>query len=479
MSNSLSAQNYMLINKDRKMSFARLSETGVDSVFYFMGVSNTEIVGADTIHYFSSQLQPSGIPDCDFIYNDTVILGPKVLVQSDTDITHVFFNQFNDSIFIKSQITDGDTWTVYRWSNGSYVKATVVNHLLRTIIPGIDDSLYRIQLNVFTSAGTMLTDTFPNATKIDITENYGVSEIFDFNIFPMPGDSIGRVLRGLENPDIGIVNLDAENAFDFGTGYEFHYKEESVPDNNSTADKRISAWKYFVLAKSAAPSSVTYTMERIQFDTLYFDGMPTSTFVWDTIEITYNYADFAYLDSLEFQVQQQNNFGYADWVKIDTIYSGIAHKYIYDWYNYNDIDKCLSNPDEVNMPEQLFGDGLGLMHYLDSTDVETYYAFNMTYFKVGLNEWGTPYDFSALDNTAIAINKPNAFQVFPNPCSEVLFVNLQEVNQVASIFNTTGKMVMQTVCNAGQVNVADLEPGIYFIKISGSDNIRVSQFVKL
>jgi len=478
-SNCLVAQNYMLINKDRKMTFARLSEIGVDSVFYFMNVNNTEIVGADTIHYFSNQLQPGVTPDCELIYNDTVILGTKVLVQSDSDITHVFFNQFNDSIFIKSQIKDGDTWKVYNWSNGSYVKATVVNHLLRTILPGVDDSLYRIQFNVFTLDGIMLTDTFPNATKIDITENYGISEFFDFNIFPLPGDSIGRVLRGLENPDAGIVNIDAQNAFNYGLGYEFHYKEESVPDNNSTADKRISAWKYFVLAKSEIVGGVTYTMERIQFDTLYFDGVPTSTLVWDTAEVTYNYADYAYLDSLEFQLQQQNNFGYSDWVKIDSLFAGIPHKYIYDWFNYNDVDLCLSNPDAISQPEQLFGDGLGLMHYTDSTSIDDYYSINMTYFKVGLNEWGTPYDFSALDNTAITINNENILKIYPNPCNDVLHINLQDLNQVVTILNTTGTIVMQTTYSGGQINVSSLEQGMYFVKISGPNNFAVTQIVKL
>jgi hypothetical protein len=200
------------------MTFARLSETGTDSIFYFMNVNATEIAGTDTIHYFGNQIQPGADPGCDYIYNDTVILGTKVLVQNDTDITHVFFNNNNDSIFIHSQIEDGDTWKVYKWPNGTYVKATVVNHLLRTILPGIEDSLYRIQLNVFTALGAALTDTFPNGTKIDITKDHGISEFFDFTIFPLPGDSVGRVLRGIENPDEGTVNIDAQNAFDFELG---------------------------------------------------------------------------------------------------------------------------------------------------------------------------------------------------------------------------------------------------------------------
>jgi hypothetical protein len=220
-------------------------------------------------------------------------------------------------------------------------------------------------------------------------------------------------------------------------------------------------------------------MERIQFDTLYFGGAPSSAVVWDTIDVTYNYADYTYLDLQELQVFESTNFGYADWVIIDTIFAGIAHKYVYDWYDYNEVEKCLSNPENNNMPEQLFGDGLGIMHYLDSTDINNYYALDLTYFKVGLNEWGTPYDFSDFDYTGIIINEQATVKVYPNPCYDVLNFNLQEMDCVATIFNVTGEMVMQTRVNAGQLNVTSLEPGLYYLKLNGLNNVALTQFVKM
>lgn len=475
----VAAQNYQLVNKDRKMTYARINEAGFDSIFYFMEINNFETVGDDSIFYLSPIIKDSVAGDCPYVYNDTVILGSKILVQSDTDKTYVFFNRNNDSIFIKSLIDVGDTWKVYKWSNGSYVKATVVNHLLRTVLPGIEDSLYRIQLNVYTLGGTMLTDTFPNATKIDITENYGIIEFFNFNIFPSPDDSIGRVLRGLENPDEGIVNIDAQNAFDFNTGYEFHYREESVPDNNSAADKRVTAWKYFVLAKTLSPGAATYTMERIQFDTLYFGGSPTSTVVWDTVDITYTYSDYTFLDALEFQVFENTHFGYSDWVKAPELFSGIPHKYVYGWYNYDEATKCLSNPDNIDMPEQLYGDGLGVMQYVDSTDMANYYSLNMTYFKQGLNEWGTPYDFSSLDNTAITTISENKLNLYPNPCANEIHFNGPYLNGDVTIFNINGELILETTSSNQTVDVSRLQAGVYYLRIQNLQNTAITSFVKL
>ena len=66
----------------------------------------------------------------------------------------------------------------------------------------------------------MQLETFPNATKLDITKDHGISEVYNFNIFPLPGDSAVRKLRGLDNPDEAIVDIDAQNyCLDLDSGH--------------------------------------------------------------------------------------------------------------------------------------------------------------------------------------------------------------------------------------------------------------------
>ena len=476
------SQNYMLFERNRTMNFARLNHLGEDSIYYFMKITGEEVTGEDTTWYFNTQLRtpvaPS--PDCFLENKDTVILGSRVLILNDTDRTHVFFNRQNDSIFIKTQVVVGNTWKFYTWSNGTYVKATVINKLEGVLVGGEIDSFYRIKLNVFTAGGTLLADTFPNETKIDFSKTYGLIEFFDFNIFPNPGDSLGRVLRGLSNPDIGIVDIDAQTAFEFETGYEFHFREEMVPDLESDADARIRAWKYFVMEKEIDPLGATYTMERIQFDTVYTDGVPATNIIWDTVIVHYDFADYAFLDTIEFNVMQNTQYGYADWVSDHEVYSGVAHKNVYDWYDYDEASGCLGNPDDISNPRQTYGQGLGTMLYIDSTDTNNYYKLEMVYFKQGLTVYGTPYDFSALDNPVVNFEPINRLMIYPIPATDVIHIEQTfPESGMLTISDIYGKTVLAESGATNPISITSLPAGYYTITITHETGVWQGKLIKL
>lgn len=478
----LLGQSYMLFEKDRVMNFARLNGLGFDSIYYFMKVNEETVSGEDTTWHFNQQLRepPIADPTCLYKNDDTVMLGNRVLILNDTDRTHVFFNKNNDSIFFKTQVVLGNTWRMYEWSNGSYVKATVINKLEGELLPGIVDSFYRIKLNVFTAGGTLLPDTFPNETKMDFSKTLGLIEFFDFSIFPEPGDGFAHVLRGLSNPDKGIVDVDAQTAFSFEPGYEFHYREIHAPDDESGADLRISAWKYFVMSAAHEPDGATYTMERILFDTLYFEGVPTSNIIWDTLEVHYDFADYAFLDTMEYNLFEQTNFGYADWVLNDTIFNGVAHKHVYDWYFYTTGDSCLSNPAGISNPEQTYGDGLGIIYYLDSLNSDNYYELQMVYFKQGLITYGTPHDFSILDIAIQDLVKLNEFKVYPNPADNTISLSMPlEGNCVYSITDLVGRqLIANTITQTNSIDISALPSGYYIIHVTGVNDNWVSRFIK-
>jgi hypothetical protein len=449
------------------MTFARLSAAGKDSVFYFIKTDSVALEGTDSAYYFSTQFTSVGaVPECEWVRTDTSILGFKMLIKPDPQATHVFFNQHNDSIFIKSQVNVGDYWTVYKWPDGSFIKATVVNKLERTILPDVIDTILRIQFTVFDVFNTIMADSFPTETKMDISKFHGLTEFFNFNIFPLPGDSIGRVLRGLSNPYENVVDVDAYRAMNYSLGYEFHYKETAVPDAESGALKIISAIKYFVMTKTPMADGVSYQVERIKYDTLYFTDVPSILVTWDTIELTYMYADYAYLDAHEFTLFDNIHQGYSDWEKDSSLYEGIPHKYVFDHYTFNEATNCLSNPDGITQPVEIYGDGLGTIYYLDSTSVDDYYELSMQYFQAGLIQWGTPYDFSDLD---LPIN--NAFvsqlHIFPNPAQHELIISgLTDATPATfEIFDLNGKCMQQTQSYTGSIDVSKLQAGMYMISI--------------
>lgn len=471
----------MLFERNRTMNFARLNQAGEDSLYYFMKIIGEDVVGEDTIWYFNTQLRTPDVPtaDCFLENKDTVILGDRVLIMNDTDRTHVFFNYRNDSIFIKTQVVVGNTWKMYKWPNGSYVKATVINKLEGVLVGGEIDSFYRFRLNVFTAGGTLLTDTFPNETKIDFSKTYGLIEFFDFHMFPKPGDSIARVLRGLSNPDIGIVDVDAQTAFEYETGYEFHYREEMVPDLESDADSRIRAWKYFVMDKEIDAFGATYTMERIQFDTVYTDDVPSTNTIWDTITVHYDFADYAFLDTIEYNLMQSDNYGYSDWTMDAAQYNGVAHKTVYDWFNYDIVSGCLSNPDLISNPRQIYGAGLGTMLYIDSADAGDYYKLEMVYFKQGLTEYGNPYDFSALDNPIVEFEQANYLLIFPNPASDIIQIEHTAQNSgIMTVTDMCGKQVIIASPAPNQISIATLPAGYYTITILDETGVWQGKLIK-
>lgn len=480
-SNSAFSQNYRLVDKDRVMTFARLSVTGKDSLYYFIKTDSVALDGPDSVYYFSTQFKnATGDPDCEWVRTDTSILGFKMLIKPDAQATHVFFNQHGDSIFIKSLVNIGDYWTAYKWPDGSFIKATVVNKLERTILPDVEDTILRIQFTVFNALNVIMPDSFPTETKMDISKFHGLTEFFNFNIFPLPGDSIGRVLRGLTNPYENVVDVDAFRAFNYSLGYEFHYRETSVPDIESGAEKRVSAIKYFVMTKTPLADGVTYDIERIKYDTLYFTDLPSVIVTWDTIEVTYTYADYAYLDSHEFTLFENLHQGYSDFVMDTAIYEGVPHKNVFDHYIYNPDTYCLSNPDGITQPIEIYGDGIGTIYYLDSTNADNYYELEMVYFQAGLIQWGSPYDFSVLD-LEISNLETNNILIYPNPASGIMYIENYS-NFIPTewyIYDVNGKLILHQQANSNTFDVHLLKQGIYTLTLVNDSFSVKKTFVKL
>jgi hypothetical protein len=178
---------------------------------------------------------------------------------------------------------------------------------------------------------------------------------------------------------------------------------------------------------------------------------------------------------------QSEKFGYSDFILNDSLFKGIAHKYVYDWFQYDDETGCLANPDNDSQPEQLYGSGLGTMHYMDSTSDSEYYKLDMVYFQVGLLTWGTPYDFSNLD-VAVAGYSVGSVHIFPNPADNFLNFTLQEPEQVlASVYTAEGRLVFEKIFTPAihqlQIDISGLQPGMYLLKIRGNRSNSAAAFM--
>lgn len=90
---------------------------------------------------------------------------------------------------------------------------------------------------------------------------------------------------------------------------------------------------------------------------------------------------------------------------------------------------------------------------------------------------GFPADVSVKE-----VNQPAAFSIYPNPATDVLNVSMDNAGEAnLTITNSLGAAVMQQeiVASETKLDIKNLAPGIYFIKLSGAGNSLVKKFVKL
>ena len=84
------------------------------------------------------------------------------------------------------------------------------------------------------------------------------------------------------------------------------------------------------------------------------------------------------------------------------------------------------------------------------------------------------------DLTSVSENTVSTIDVYPNPAHEMVSFSLSDDAQV-SVYDMTGRVVSDSRMSAGvnNINVAQLESGIYFINVRYADNkTQVSRFVK-
>lgn len=169
----------------------------------------------------------------------------------------------------------------------------------------------------------------------------------------------------------------------------------------------------------------------------------------------------------------------ADWFKL-TIksyddYMGLTDSmdfYLADFrFNNNDSDYILKDWTYVDISSFQSNDSI---------------VFQLTSSDNGLYGMNTP-GYFCFDNlvyesdAAINENKQNQFQLYPNPSSDYVNVEMNALmNGSINIYDASGKQVYVQSLNALKttVQVSDLEQGIYFITISGENFFTSNTFIK-
>jgi hypothetical protein len=83
-------------------------------------------------------------------------------------------------------------------------------------------------------------------------------------------------------------------------------------------------------------------------------------------------------------------------------------------------------------------------------------------------------------NTESIGNSENKFYIYPNPTSNVLNISNTNNIEIKNIFvsDINGRVVKNEIGSLTQINVSDLNSGVYFVTIEAAEGKTTQKFIK-
>ena len=138
-------------------------------------------------------------------------LGNKV--QKDINQGLIFFNNNNDSIFLKYNASIGASWKFYQFADSSKIVATV-SQILPYPIFNMMDSIKKITLQFYNQQNQIASHPL-NGKEIVLSKNYGAVKLPDFYFFPNDTNLLER--------RFGWKQITNKQVYDFNPGDKYCY----------------------------------------------------------------------------------------------------------------------------------------------------------------------------------------------------------------------------------------------------------------
>ncbi len=435
-------------------------------------VSITPLGGNDTSFTFYTVVDSlSGLPaPCVLSASTTSWLGERMEVGGSVD--NYFFNQQGDTIFFRPGETNGYSYRMYTYPDGRYLQATQTNDQFVDII-GTIDRVKTFTLEERDAGGAAIASVW-NGKTFSFTERYGFSTIYNLQHFP--ADTTTYTLIGFTSPPLGQRLLNAFSVFDLRKGYELHYIDQvdDAIDNiqYTTREKRL----VLNVAVDVTTDTLWFTQERLRWTVAEDMSGSDTTFVVDTIIDTVALSAYTYLNGNHRQLFAfaPGRYGYSRHYTSDTT-GPIFRKEIHRPYTLDAANICLI-PAADTILREVYGDGLGVTEWLDSTDIRRHHRI-LVYAQQGVRRWGTPINFDQL----LSVQKPSLGTVTlsPNPGQTGFFVQGVAVTASVSIRQLSGQTVATVQYHPGMfTDVGHLPAGIYLVEIRSPEQTWHAMWMK-
>jgi hypothetical protein len=388
--------SWQIIHPERKTYYRANNE------LHAIAIDSTKQDGLD-LYYYNYRITR---PVCTDLYNCSCYypLAPTwlgdVVVQKQNNL-NILFNKFNDSLSIRADANTGTIWRFYKFSNGNYIDAELIQ-TKDTIFLGISDSIKIINLTAKDAQGQIIS-TFPQQSQIIISKNFGLLQAPDFYEYPDTLNNVTYTLVGMTNPIIGIQNVTAHSIFNYSPGDEFHVESIQTPMGPGVYylyDYIIT--KIIDKTESVTEDTVIYTYSLCEKYLRYrpFDIPHDSTLILknDTQQstIVFSSYDNSVLNSLPFQsiYTIQGQMILYDFMPVEFSNPKLIRSKQTDHFYYNQDSSCYiyqnawtPGPDYI-----YYMDGCGGPYYIGSEEAPPGYNDHkiLVYYKKGTEIWGTP-----------------------------------------------------------------------------------------
>lgn len=458
-------QNYRCVNPATKVFYA-------NGLYYLKGmrIDSVRTSGSETILYPFHCYRDAGYPRLDSA--GASWMGREIIERAD-GVT-MFVTQYYDTIFINTTAKRFDSWTFYKDTMGLHYEAKVIG-VDTAMVMGKVDSVKTIQLTSYTNT-TINTGDSLNNLVIKLSEDHGLIQCPDLGIFPMKNfDYLLCTYTNSVNPY--IVKAKANLSFkliDFNNPtykdlYDFNIGDKLL-------EEFIESYRY---------QYAEYTLRTVISKDTSISGQVTYAYnVWDQIYIPgSSYHTFG----------RYENVTYASNRFIDTSYMPEEWGSRYFYYYYpDDTSFCIKGAYMRTYN--------GIMY--PQHEVQTFEPVYMAKtFKKGIGSFDstkTPGAGPGPDETKITaiykgyscgempylfINNINYSKpaIYPNPATDHLTITGNTSIKFVTLSNITGQLLKQeeTSKSTFTLNINDIQPGIYLLKITFADNTNFQQKVTI
>ncbi|MEX1000525.1 MAG: T9SS type A sorting domain-containing protein [Crocinitomicaceae bacterium] len=478
------AQDYQTIRSTDISYFATPSED------YILAsrVDQAEILGTDSVFYSFQTVRSdeslTGSDPCKYYVGDSW-LGSRIEIKPSGE--NIFYNRNNESISIQTEAVVNDTFLVYTYTSGDWIKGTVTSIEAASIL-GEMDTIKIIEL--FSNVPLNLSNP-----RFVLSQEHGIVELFAPYSFPNPYQGAVSLYNGNSFPpdydgnfelvgsaslNVGIIKptIGDVHDLDIGDFFQFYHTEQGATgDFTETVVEREILNKFIW-----NPDSVVYFVRDTTEETYYppANGQSVTTTSGGNIE----QISYQMIAQLQTPFLPEEFDGQNGWSSLFVNDCGMLEELVREQaLSWSGTDSCLLVQENEPNLEYRYITGVGALEVNGENTAtgEVFFSDVLYFAKDNGQNCGDQVMLTTYEEKQL-----QQFTIFPNPANE--FVVIQYTGEKIgvleiTVFTITGQPIMRETPNTQMleqgytVNTDFLESGVYFVEIKNRNNRQTKKLI--